>query len=125
MNTGSPAQLKSVKSENSRSRSRNASVSTILCLHSNPDPLGTPRVPTEEYLTRQNNPSRTLQLLDLIKIHDYLAANYSSWGFDLYEFEKMTQGHALYFTGLYALQRNGCLELYEMSMTTAQNWLLV
>lgn len=108
-----------------RSRSRNPSMTAISCIHSNPDPHGAPRVQTQEYMARSLNLTRTLNMLDNIKIHDYLAQNYGTWGFDLYEFEKMTAGHALYYSGLFALQKNGCLELFEISMSTAQNWLIV
>lgn len=74
--------------------------------------------------TKQSLP-KELDAIDQVKIMDYLTVWYHSWNFDMFQFTEMTNGHPLFYSGVYILQT--CEPLGRLGLDTERfkRWLLV
>ncbi|KAI9003628.1 hypothetical protein BC832DRAFT_532098, partial [Gaertneriomyces semiglobifer] len=66
-----------------------------------------------------------LRDVDKVKTHDYLNLWYLSWNFDMFHFTEMTNGHPLFFSGMYIVEGNEKLRELDIDFEKMRNWLLM
>ncbi|TPX57232.1 hypothetical protein SpCBS45565_g08252 [Spizellomyces sp. 'palustris'] len=66
-----------------------------------------------------------LDLIDQVKIMDYLTVWYHSWNFDMFQFSEMTNGHPLYYSGVYLAQSSQALGQLQLDMEKFKRWILL
>ncbi|KND03363.1 uncharacterized protein SPPG_02406 [Spizellomyces punctatus DAOM BR117] len=66
-----------------------------------------------------------LDLIDQVKIMDYLTVWYHSWNFDMFQFAEMTNGHPLYYSGVYLVQSSQALGQLQLDMEKFKRWILL
>ncbi|KAJ3089356.1 High affinity cAMP-specific 3',5'-cyclic phosphodiesterase 7A [Quaeritorhiza haematococci] len=93
---------------------------------------------SRRYSEQHENVQRTMGLLtlynvtreldkhkDTARINDYLDLWYRSWNCDMFQLAEMTQGHPLYFSGLYAVENSGILAHFKIELSRFKPWLLM
>ncbi|KAI9105223.1 hypothetical protein DFS34DRAFT_366 [Phlyctochytrium arcticum] len=69
--------------------------------------------------------TRELSSTDQVKIMDYLSIWYHSWNFDMFQFNEMTDGHPLYYSGVYLFQSNQALNSLHLDLDKFKRWILL
>ncbi|KAI8813163.1 hypothetical protein BJ742DRAFT_523953 [Cladochytrium replicatum] len=62
---------------------------------------------------------------DLARIAEFLESGFNTWNLDMFVFAEITDGHPLYYSGLYLMQSKDILNRFSIDLDTYKRWLLM
>ncbi|KAI8803705.1 hypothetical protein BJ742DRAFT_489243 [Cladochytrium replicatum] len=73
----------------------------------------------------QSITTKEISASDLTRIAECLEGGFNTWNFDMFVFTEITDGHPLYYSGLYLMQSKDILNRFRIDLDTYKRWLLM